>query len=418
MLLFRHLASRMYFYFEDIKELNQIYNIQFYLVKNKVVSEINSNINHLLKIIVRSMSWISRGIIFIILFEVFSFSASKLELLLFNDSPGAYSRIYTGTEWRTENHAWGAWHKVNSKADRHQKSCFDVVYESNDVGARDSIDYLSLSSDNNVAIIGDSMVEGYGVDHADTFSYKLKGVYGKQGLNFGASGNFGPVQQYLLYKSLIAKIPHNEVIYFFLPANDFSDNDGHEMEYFGDRYRPYFFGKDYEIVYPDRATPTEWFPSSETEKLNKDSFIQIIKTTLVEYTWSANSLRTMSHLIKNFKSKSNFKTKSNSDYGYFTTDFYSVNGAMTYVEKLFSEIPENYLKTIIVIPTKFDLENIQNGQKYMHLIWYDKIKTIATNYDAKFIDLATVKDYDASMFFSCDGHWNKKGNKKVLETFI
>ena len=150
---------------------------------------------------------ISRGIIFIILFEALSFSASKLELLLFNDSPGAYSRIYTGNEWRTEKHTWGAWHKVNSKADRHQKSCFDVVYESNDVGARDSIDYLSLSSDNNVAIIGDSMVEGYGVDHVDTFSYKLKGAYGKQGLNFGASGNFGPVQQYLLYKSLIAKIP-------------------------------------------------------------------------------------------------------------------------------------------------------------------------------------------------------------------
>ena len=84
----------------------------------------------------------------------------------------------------------------------------------------------------------------------------------------------------------------------------------------------------------------------------------------------------------------------------------------------FSEIPENYLKTIIVIPTKHDLEHIKNGQKYMHLVWYDKIKTIATNYDAKFIDLATVKDYDASMFFSCDGHWNKKGNDKALETFI
>ena len=226
------------------------------------------------------MIWISRSIIFIILFEAFSFSASKLELLLFNDSPGAYSRIYTGSEWRTEKHTWGAWHKVNSKADRHQMSCFDVTYESNDVGARDSIDYLSLSSNNNVAIIGDSMVEGFGVNHVDTFSYKLNGAYGKQGLNFGASGNFGPVQQYLLYKSLIAKIPHNEVIYFFLPANDFYDNDGHKMESFGDRYRPYFFGKDYEIVYPDRAIPTEWFPSSKAEKPNNDSFIQKIKSVI------------------------------------------------------------------------------------------------------------------------------------------
>ena len=116
--------------------------------------------------------------------------------------------------------------------------------------------------------------------------------------------------------------------------------------------------------------------------------------------------------------KPNFKTKPNSYFSYFTTDSYSVNGAMIYVEKLFSEIPDNYIKTIIVIPTQLDLVNIKNGQKYMHLIWYDKIKTIARNYDAKFIDLATVKDYDASMFFSCDGHWNKKGNEKALEVFL
>ena len=156
------------------------------------------------------MIWISRCIIIVLLFELFSFSTSKLELLLFNDSPGAYSRIYMGKEWRTEKEPWGAWHKVNSETDRHQMSCFNTTYKSNDVGARDSINYLSLSSNNNVAIIGDSFVEGYGIDIKDTFSYKLKKSYGKQGLNFGVSGNFGPVQEYLIYKLLIAKIPKSK----------------------------------------------------------------------------------------------------------------------------------------------------------------------------------------------------------------
>jgi hypothetical protein len=365
------------------------------------------------------MIWISRGVIFILLFELFSFFASKLELLLFNDSPGAYSRIYIGNEWRTEKDPWGAWHKLNSKADRHQKSCFDITYKSNDVGARDSTNYLSLSDNNNVAIIGDSFAEGYGVDNKDTFSYKLKESYGKQGLNFGASGNFGPTQEYLLYKLLIAKIPHNEVIYFLLPSNDFVDNDVNNIHSFGNRYRPYFSGNDYKIVYPEKAAPAEWFPSSEVEELNNDSFNQKIKTALVDYTWSVNTIRTAINLSKNFKSQSGSKLIiRDTDFSYFTSDEYSVNGAMHYVEKLFLEIPKNYQKTIIIIPTNHDLKYIENGQKYMHLAWYEKINKIAKNYDARLIDLATYKNYDKTMFFPCDNHWNKKGNETALEIFL
>ena len=367
------------------------------------------------------MLWINRGIIFILLFELFSFFTSKLELLLFNDSPGAYSRIYMGNNWRTEKEFWGSWHKVKSDADRHQKSCFDVTYKSNDVGARDSIDYLSLSSNENVAIIGDSFVEGYGIHNEETFSYKLKESYGKQGLNFGSSGDFGPVQEYLLYKLLITNIPHNEVIYFFLPSNDFGDNDANKIGYFGDRYRPYFSGSDYKILYPEKATPTEWWPSSKVEEPNNDSFNQKVKTALIDYTWTANTVLTAIHLSRQFRSQpnSNLKTKNKaSDHSYFTNDEYSVNGAMNYVEKLFSEIPRHYPKTIIIIPTIHDLEYIENGQKYMHLAWYQKINKIASDYDAKLINLATKQNYDKTMFLTCDNHWNKKGNEIAIEAFL
>jgi len=369
----------------------------------------------LIKIIIKSANWIFGILIFVLLIEVFSFFASKLDLMLFNSPPGAYSRIHTGNEWRTEKEPWGAWHKLNFKADRHQRSCFDVTYESNDVGSRDVIDYLPLLSNNNVAIIGDSFVEGYGLNLEDTFAYKLKKIYGKQGLNFGASGDFGPVQEYLLYKSLISKIPHNEVIYFFLPGNDFVDNDGGRMS---NRYRPYFVGNDYKIVYPDSAEPTEWFPSAKLkENVSNFTFIGKIKNALVEYTWTANTIRTVQHL-KESKSESRPLSKINGDFSYFINNEYIVNGAMTYVDKLFSEIPKNYPKTIIIIPTRQDLKHIENGTKYMHLAWYENLQKIATNYDARFIDLATEKNYDLSMFHSCDGHWNKKGNETVLEIFL
>lgn len=85
--------------------------------------------------------------------------ASKLNILTFNAPPGTYSRINHGYEWRTEEKPWGVWRKTNS-ADRHVDACFDVNYKSNDIGARDSINYLTLPSNNNVAVIGDSFVEG------------------------------------------------------------------------------------------------------------------------------------------------------------------------------------------------------------------------------------------------------------------
>ena len=36
--------------------------------------------------------------------------------------------------------------------------------------------YLTLVNNNNVAIIGDSFVEGYGLNLEDTFAYRLKKI--------------------------------------------------------------------------------------------------------------------------------------------------------------------------------------------------------------------------------------------------
>ena len=158
------------------------------------------------------MIWISRSFIFILLFEFFSFFASKFGLLLFNDSPGAYSRIYLGYEWRTEKELWGAWHKVKSESDRHQKSCFDVTYKSNDVGARDSIDYLSLSTHNNVAIIGDSFVEGFHVDADKSIGRQIELKNDNyQVYEFGQAGF-----NYFNYKEIYQKYSLNNFDHVFL----------------------------------------------------------------------------------------------------------------------------------------------------------------------------------------------------------
>ena len=58
-------------------------------------------------------------------------------------------------------------------------------------------------------------------------------------LNFGASGNFGPVQYWLLYEKFAKKFNHNTVIIYFLPDNDFGENDYTNWKG-SKRYRPYY----------------------------------------------------------------------------------------------------------------------------------------------------------------------------------
>ena len=338
--------------------------------------------------------------------------ASQLGLLRFNSGPYYSMEDFYGLEWRNEKELWGAWHKVNSSS-QHVKECFNVTYQSNDIGARDTENYLTIDNNENVVVIGDSFVEGLGVSVEDTFSFKLRDEYGKKGLNFGTAGTSGPLQQYLLYKNLSSTIPHNEVVYFFTPSTDFVDNDGRQNIY-GNRYRPYFTGKEYKITYLDGAVPSDFFPSG----VSRYRYIRAIKRFLIGYTWTANSVRTAIGVLLENKIHENITEFNIPTWlGHFTIDKYAVDGTMFYVNKLFSEIPNSYKKSIIVIPDSRDLNKINSGLLYKDLYWYIQLQQIAIQFDSKFIDLAEVAEYRDDVFLTCDGHWNARGNSIVLEEF-
>ena len=58
-------------------------------------------------------------------------------------------------------------------------------------------------------------LEGYGINEEKRGQIKH--------LNFGSSGNFGSIQEWLIYKHLGSRLDHSDVFIFCLPANDFSD---------------------------------------------------------------------------------------------------------------------------------------------------------------------------------------------------
>ena len=362
-----------------------------------------------------------------LLIELCSFIASKNKLLLFNSPPGylKFKTIYNATDWRTEEQAWGAWHKKNFST-RHQKECFDVLYKTNDVGARSDFSFDKIESKNNIVLLGDSFAEGVGVKNANTFAGLLNKNY-KTTLNFGSGGNFGPLQAYIIYKDLAKKFPHNEVVFLFLPANDFIDND---FEYYkkhkmANRYRPYFkrIGENkFDYFYPKNSNPQKNFPYENYSK-NK---IDKVKNFIKEYFWSYNFIKTLRYVIT-YEKNTNIINENN--FGYFYKDDEAVDATFFFINELFKEINSDFNKTLIIIPTIRDLRNIQKSSNpYTQLRWYKTLTNLSKKHNFKIIDLAMnkknlysnqyIENGLKSWFLTCDGHWNGNGNKMAFEKFV
>jgi len=348
--------------------------------------------------------------------EVFSFAATKLNLLIINEEPNYYKSY--GNKWRTENTEWGSWHKSNFK-DRHTKKCFDVTYESNNLGARDDEDYNNNLPKNSILLIGDSFAEGYGVNLKQTFSKILENKTGRKVLNFGSAGHFGAVQQEILYRKLASKLPHNEIIYFFLPSNDFTDNDrrfwNSKLHKF--RHRPYFKKineNNYDIFYP-KNNQKKFFIAINDFIFNR---LQIF---LLKYTYTSNTLRSINALYSKFNKSKNIVVQDEKvGDSYFFNDEESINGTLFFSKKILSNASKLERRILIVIPTLKDLKNIENGKIYKDLKWYVKLKEISLKTNTKFFDLADHfnKNEYTKMIYKCDNHWSPKGHNFIADLII
>tara|TARA_A100000164_G_scaffold346182_1_gene346627 strand:+ start:3338 stop:4474 length:1137 start_codon:yes stop_codon:yes gene_type:complete len=360
-------------------------------------------------------------IILVILLEIFSFTLLKLGLFTHSSEPTyGNTTSFIDIDWRNEKNVWGAWH-IKDFYSESKKNCFDVSYKSNNIGARDDKDYFIEKGD--TILLGDSFAEGIGVNLHETFAGHLS-KSGRHVLNFASAGDFGPLQQYLIYKNLASEFNHNEIIIFFLPANDFTDNSSKYQEsLFGERYRPYFRkikNEQFEIYYPKDSKPSEKFPSTERENSFK------LKSFLVDFFYSANLLRQFRLII--LSASPEIQDIFNEKYGYNFEDEYSVDGVLYYFEQLFKLIDAKVSKTFIVIPTDRDLREIQSNKwEYLKSYWYKEIKNLTKRYDIKFIDLALDSDKPSNelliagqnnWYHKCDGHWSRDGHKYAFDRFI
>ena len=329
--------------------------------------------------------------------EFISFSIVKFNLLEISHIPKIYlsNKIVPNNEWWTEEKKWGAWHKINSST-LQKRSCFDVKYSSNEVGARDSS--FKSNSDNDIILLGDSFAEGYGVNYEDTSQKHIENFNNTNVLNFGVSQNFGPVQYWLIYDELAKHFKKSSVIIYFLPDNDFGENDPSNWKG-SKRYRPYYKkvgNNNYDIFIPNHSVK------------NYSSFTKKIKKIFKDYLWSSNIFINLNYKYKLYRAN---QKKLDSDFSaYFDTPLEQQKAAIFFLDKIIDSSSANVI--LVSIPRPQDFNKLSSGSDLNKIYWnkYFSNKDKLNN-NFKFLDLIKYPPENINdIYLKCDGHWSPKGN--------
>lgn len=290
-----------------------------------------------------------------------------------------------------------------------------VKYHANTLGMRDP--ERSLSSDKpRVAILGDSFIEGWGIERGERLSDRLEKTLGVEVLNFGTSGGFGTIQEWQQYKYMTTKFDHDVVVLAILPHNDFKDND-YKIGLAGGSYRPYLVGNypDYTLVYsaktlPDRHKKTPWLKSFDFTLREWSSFYRIMR-----YLGS--------YRIKGFKLIPRWQAEfehegDESRYYNFTSQEW---GIMRYsLEQLADEVNARGKKLIVfTIPVLPDFQ--EYDEKSIPPLVND-IEQVAKEKGFVYVDLLKVMHEQGltpfDIFFVCDNHWSPFGNEVATSILL
>ena len=339
-------------------------------------------------------------------------------------------RIYTPSYnynqpfWSDINKDFGVWHTPSSRF-VHSSPCFSAQYQSNNHGMRDK-ERDKKSANKRFAVIGDSFVEGYGVNREERFTNLLEGDVGIEFLNFGTSGVFGLTQAALLYESLASEFDHTDVIISILPFNDFSDDDiifGKTL--YSKRYRPYLVGD-----YPDYEI--EYFKEKISSGRNEGKIHRKIMSFFREYTFTYNFMVMIRDRFFSSTDKFGLAGLTNTYTtdgwsGYFDVDNIQLNKmlwSLTQISKKANISNRNLY--LFVIPTRDDIRRLESSKVLSKLQSYlnKTLPLLNIKYipmTEKFVERSKEMKNIETYYLSCDDHWNSKGNilaKDVIKNFL
>lgn len=318
-------------------------------------------------------------------------------------------------QWYTEFEDWGTWHRPNAVT-RDVSTCFSAIYRANAYGARDD-DRPQQSGVGRTVVLGDSFIEGWGVQAAERLTNQLETKLERPMLNFGAAYHVGPLQYEILYQQLASEFDHDQVIVALLPANDFTDNDPRywrqeRQRAFQSRYRPYY-GEDgarrYKVDKPKDSHPIE---GSEIAAQSLDQF-------LYNNTWSYSLLRRLGALQR----RDHDITRAYS--GYVDPEPRQIRPVLASLQRIQTLARANGATvTLVLIPAVDDFMRQESGEA---LTIQPVFRRFAAQQGLPLIDLIEEMpkvDPDYRRYYHrCDRHWSAYGNQvaaaaiaKVLAT--
>lgn len=306
------------------------------------------------------------------------------------------------------NPVWGTWHypeSFNFKGD-----CFHVPYNINSYGARDKERKVNSTDSNRVLVLGDSFIEGFGIEEKDRLSNILEAETGTEFLNFGCS-DFGTAHEYLLYKNLASKFTYTTILLGILPMNDFVDNDitYHKGLYDGYvRYKPFYVKNNghFQLVYADS--------SFENSTFNKEGYLKknnSLKGTLSRFLRAYSAWFNVLDYFRHVKKRNTYYAKNYSGFvNYKKSDI----ERLSYLIKQIKSVAPNKRIIVFTIPIESEIKKYrEDGQNPLH----GELLMLCKESKIEFIDLLPlyagkqIKDY----FLPCNPHWNSEGNKFAAE---
>jgi len=175
-----------------------------------------------------------------------------------------------------EDSLFGIWREENSTA-RYCGSCFDVVINTNEIGASDKPFQQAKNNNKRILFIGDSFWDGFGVPQTKRFTDELERRTGTDVFNL-TIGGAGLVQHQLIYSKYHQSYDHDIVFIGLSLPNDFEDNQLSKWKK-RKRYRPFLVkqNNNYDIEY-------HTVPLEKSSFKKKKSKYHVLKNYLTEYS--------------------------------------------------------------------------------------------------------------------------------------
>jgi hypothetical protein len=277
-----------------------------------------------------------------------------------------------------------------------------VTLQSNSYGARDRERELAGDTHRTV-VLGDSFVEGFGVEAAERAGDLLEQKLKREFLNFGATYDFGPLQYQIVYEKLASRFAHDQVLILFLPDNDFTDNDLN----FWRRYRPDFDRRYRPYYQPVAAGYAPYYPvpDPKTTPAPEPGLLARIGAMIADNSWVVAAYRDVKYAGSRPKNYSGY-------FDFSDAQIKAVLWSFAQIKKLAGE--RNV--TIAIIPRRGDFARVAAESKNR---LGDIMKRFGAENGIDIIDLLApmqaVEPGIEKLFLSCDGHWSVLGNRVAAE---